>query len=104
MDVRHLSMRPRLVEQRGSVIVFTAVAMRVMLLFLAFALDVGNWYVHKRQMQSRVDNAAFAAALAYGYRFPRCADRPHLAATIVDGAKQYAGDAVPGAVNTGVNK
>ena len=67
-------MRQRAAEQRGSVIVFVAVAMQVMLLMMAFAIEVGNWYVHQHQIQNRADNAAFAAALAYGYSFPACTE------------------------------
>ena len=80
--------------------------MQAMLLILAFALDVGNWYVHERQLQNRVDNAAFAAALAYGYRFPGLhrPDATRSRTTIVDSAKQYAGDDSASArVNTDVN-
>ena len=105
-------------DQRGSVIVFVAVSMQVLLLLLAFALDIGNWYVHKRQLQNRVDDAAFAAALAYGYRFPDCTDgdpvNPDTEDEIVWTARQYAGDvtintdavvtaAYKPAVNTRVN-
>ena len=49
-----------------------AVAIPTLILFLAMALDIGNWYAHKRKLQNRVDDAVFAAALEYGYRFPDC--------------------------------
>ncbi len=76
---------------------------------LAFAVDVGNWYVHERQLQNRVDDAAFAAALAYGYRFPACTSSATLANEITFTAKKYAGEdtGLPAAfqppVNTSVN-
>ena len=42
-------------------------------------LDIGNWYVHKRQLQNRVDAAALGRQVAYGYSFPACTSRPSLA-------------------------
>ena len=48
-------------DERGQVIVLAAVMIPVFLLIAALALDVGNWYTHKRQLQNRADAAAFAA-------------------------------------------
>ncbi len=42
--------------------------MPVILLFIAFSVDIGNWWVHKRHLQLQVD----AAALAGGARFSQC--------------------------------
>ena len=35
--------------------VLFAVMAPVFILFLALALDVGNWFAHKRQLQNRAD-------------------------------------------------
>ena len=49
-------------DERGGVLVMVAIALPVLLLFLVFVIDVGNWFVHKRHLQLQADAAAFAAA------------------------------------------
>ena len=56
-------------------LVIVAVAALTFMAVIALAIDLGNWYVHKRQLQNRVDAAAFAAGLAYGTQFKNCAAR-----------------------------
>ncbi|MEP6954057.1 MAG: pilus assembly protein TadG-related protein [Solirubrobacteraceae bacterium] len=70
-------------EERGSVAVTVGLLFPVFLLFGILAVDVGNWYVHKRELQTQADAGALAAAAFY--KFP-CADGP-IAAT----AQSYAG-------------
>ncbi len=48
--------------ERGGVLVIVALGLPVLLLFLIFVIDVGNWFVHKRHLQLQADAAAFAAA------------------------------------------
>jgi hypothetical protein len=48
-------------EERGAVLVMFAVFAPVLILFAAFALDTGNWFVHKRHLQLQADASAFAA-------------------------------------------
>ncbi len=48
--------------ERGGVLVMVALGLPVLLLFLVFVIDVGNWFVHKRHLQMQADAAAFAAA------------------------------------------
>src|SRR5262245_55054454 len=99
-------------DERGSVLGMFAVAIPTFILFLAMALDIGNWYTHKRKLQNRVDDAAFAAALEYGYRFPDCTDDTPLGnaleAQVKDVTLRFAGDesltAPPAIHNTGVNQ
>jgi hypothetical protein len=94
-------------DERGNVLVIFATALPVMILIAALVLDVGNWYAHKRKLQSRVDDAVFAAALEYGYRFPECTSDPAGAGAqaIVASARRFAGDeSVADPVNTGVNQ
>lgn len=94
----------RLRDERGTVATMFAVTVPTVILFLALAMDVGNWYVHKRQLQNRVDAAAYAAAVEYGFRFPACVGNSAQADLITTKAKQYAGDtSVSGAVNTAIN-
>jgi hypothetical protein len=49
-------------DERGGVLVMVALGLPVLLLFLVFVIDVGNWFVHKRHLQMQADAAAFAAA------------------------------------------
>jgi hypothetical protein len=92
-------------DERGSVLTIFAVAIPTFILVLALALDIGNWYVHKEKLQTRVDNAAFAAALEYGYRFPACtgANNGPREQPMIDVAKKYAG-ATAADFNKGVNE
>ncbi|MGH3033362.1 MAG: pilus assembly protein TadG-related protein [Gaiellaceae bacterium] len=61
----------------------------VIVLFVVFVVDVGNWFVHKRHLQMQAD----AGALAGGgtFTFP-CSDSP-----IVGETRKYAGDQGAGA-------
>jgi hypothetical protein len=72
------------VEERGAALVWFAITLPVLILFAAFVVDVGNWFMHKRHLQLQAD----AGALAGGgtFTFP-CSDGPIDAA-----ARQYAGD------------
>ena len=51
----------RLAEEDGAVLMIMALSLPVIMLLLAMAMDFGNWYVHKRQLQTRADAAALAA-------------------------------------------
>ncbi len=53
-------------EERGAVWVFVALGMPLLLLFAAFAIDVGHWYDWKRNLQTRADAAALAGGGVYG--------------------------------------
>ncbi len=50
-------------------ILFVALGLPVLLSFFAIALDVGNWYLHKRALQNQVDAAAFAGGAKFGECF-----------------------------------
>jgi len=55
-------------EQRGSMaIAAIGLAFPLFLLFGVLAVDVGNRYVHKRELQTQADAGALAAAAAFGY-------------------------------------
>jgi hypothetical protein len=59
-----------LLEEDGGVVVFVGLIMPVILLFLAFSVDIGNWWVHKRHLQLQVDAAALAGGARFGQCFP----------------------------------
>jgi hypothetical protein len=71
------------------VAVFFALLLPLLLTLLALTLNVGNWYVHKRNLQTLADAAAFAGAT----QFQACFDDPSAAnGAIADTALDYAGD------------
>lgn len=49
-------------DNRGAVIVLTAVVLPVVILFGGFVIDVANWFEHKRHLQTQADAAALAGA------------------------------------------
>jgi Putative Flp pilus-assembly TadE/G-like len=51
--------------ERGAVLVLFAVFAPVAILLAAFAIDTGNWFVHKRHLQLQADAGALAAAQAF---------------------------------------
>jgi Flp pilus assembly protein TadG len=77
-------------DERGAVMVLVAVTLPVILLFVAFGVEVGHWFDYSRNLQNRADAAALAAAVAYGNT---CFTTPTGAQTDVVGkvAQQYAG-------------
>ena len=62
----------RLRAEDGSVIALVGLLMPFILLLLALAIEIGNWYEHKRHLQVQVD----AAALAAGQHFGECLTSP----------------------------
>jgi hypothetical protein len=50
-------------DERGGILVLTALSLTLLLSFLAIAIDVGNLYFTQRQVQTLADSAAMAAAL-----------------------------------------
>ena len=85
-------------EQRGGVLVVSALMIPVFLLLTALVVDVGNWFTHDRQLQNRADAAAFAAGVEYANNWKACIQTGNMvlkqstAGTIADAARQYAGD------------
>jgi hypothetical protein len=60
----------------GGVLVLVALSLPVLLIAAAFAIDVGNWFVHKGHLQMQADASALAAAQEF--KLP-CSDAPILA-------------------------
>jgi Flp pilus assembly protein TadG len=67
----------------GGVLLMVALWAPVLVLLMAFVIDIGNWFEHKRHLQVQADAAALAAA--GDFRIP-CSDTP-----IVTQATNYAG-------------
>jgi Flp pilus assembly protein TadG len=77
-------------DERGAAMVLVAVALPVLVLFMAFGIEVGHWFDYSRNLQNRADAAATAAAVAYG---ATCFGSATTAQADVIGkvAQQYAG-------------
>jgi hypothetical protein len=77
-------------DERGAVMVLVAVTLPVILLFVAFGVEIGHWYDYSRNLQNRADAAALAAAVQYG---GTCFGTATTGQTDVIGkvAQQYAG-------------
>lgn len=52
-------------EQSGAFIVFTALAVWFLMMFVAFAVDFGNYYQHRTRLQNAADAAALAGIAQY---------------------------------------
>jgi hypothetical protein len=77
-------------DERGAVMVLVAVTLPVLILFMAFGIEIGHWYDYSRNLQNRADAAALAAGDAYG---GICFGSPTSAQTDAIGevAQQYSG-------------
>lgn len=76
-------------SERGQVLLLVAILMPVFFGLGAIVMDLGNWYVHKRHLQTQVD----AAVLAPAPQFVGCYHAPVEAnQAIRERALEYAGD------------
>ena len=83
---------PRLMSsQQGQVVVMFALLIPVLFGLGSIVISVGNWYVHKRHLQTQVDAAAFAGAQAFTGCFLQ-GQLPQANANITAAALNYAGD------------
>ena len=82
----HVS-KTNLLDPRGATLVIFAIWLPVLVLFATFVLDVGNWFVHKRHLQTQAD----AGALAAGGSFNQCFGGGGSTA-VENMARRYAGD------------
>jgi len=72
--------------ERGATLTIAAIILPLVLVLGALVVDVGNWWVHGRHLQTKVDAAAFAGGGVWG--FP-CG--PDVDASIEAQARQYVG-------------
>jgi hypothetical protein len=54
-------------DERGAVLVITALAMVAMMGMAAYAMDVSIWFVHHRHLQTQADAAALGGSQAFQY-------------------------------------
>ena len=91
-------MTRRLGGERGSVMALAAIMIPVFLLLTALVVDVGDWYTHKRQLQTRADAGAYAAGVEYAKNWKNCVQNSNpalklaTAQTIANAARQYSAD------------
>ena len=71
-------------EEQGGVLVMVALLLPVLILFVSFVVDVGNWFEHKRHLQLQADAGALAGG---GSFYLPCSD-----STVEGEARRYAGD------------
>ena len=75
-------------DERGAALVLFAIFAPVAILFAAFAIDAGNWFLHKRHLQVQAD----AGVLATAQEFQRCFTNAASANVAIDAAAaQYSG-------------
>jgi Putative Flp pilus-assembly TadE/G-like len=94
-----LSGRRSVRHEAGQVVVFFALLIPVIFGLAAIVMDVGNWFVHKRHLQTQVDAAVLAAAP----HFVGCFHDPIAANLAISSrALGYAGDTLrPGTLLAG---
>ena len=83
----HVNRFHHLSDATGATLVIFAIWLPVLVLFGTLVLDVGNWFVHKRHLQTQAD----AGALAAGGSFNLCFGGGGSTA-IENMARRYAGD------------
>jgi hypothetical protein len=64
--VRLFALIDKFRDERGGVLVVAAALSFVVVMLLAFVVDVGHWYEHRRHLQLQVDAGALAAGGLYG--------------------------------------
>jgi Flp pilus assembly protein TadG len=76
-------------RERGQVVVLFGLLLPVLFAIGAIVLDVGNWYVHKRHLQTQVDAAVLASAPSFGGCFQNATVAN---ASVANAALAFAGD------------
>ena len=73
-------------DERGVMIVLVAIVLPLMLITAAAVWDVGNWWTHRKHLQTKADAAAFAGGASWS--FPCATDSD---VRIVADARKYVG-------------
>src|SRR5438105_9786333 len=86
-------------SERGGVLVIDAIFMTSAVMLVAFSIDIGHWFEHKRHLQLQVDAGAFAGATNFnGCISASAADRADKTkpanVAIQNTARKFAGDTV----------
>lgn len=85
------SVRSVVAGEQGGVIVMVAIALPLLILLVGFVIDIGNWFVHQRHLQTQADAAALAGAGEFGTAFDAsCDDAKNVA--IESAARAYSGE------------
>ncbi len=74
----------RLSSERGATFLIVAAILAALILVVALVVDVANWYVHQRHLQTQADAAALAGGAAF--KLPGCSDTE-----IQTAVEQYSG-------------
>src|SRR5579862_9823116 len=74
-------------DEGGAALAMVVIWLPVLLLFMVFVIDVGNWFVHQRHLQLQADAAAFAG----GDNFQACFGGGAGDSAIFGAASTYAG-------------
>ena len=64
-NLHNYLIRLNITNQRGQIIVFTALLLPLLIAACGFTVDFGNMYIHKSKLQNAADAAAIAGAYAY---------------------------------------
>ena len=54
-------------EERGSMAIVIAIVLPILIGFMGLSVDVTNWYLAKRKVQTAVDSGAISGALTLSY-------------------------------------
>ena len=84
-------MLKRLQDDRGSTLVIVALVLPLIVILGILSVDVGNWFTHKRHLQTQADAAAFAAGTQFKLPCDGGVDT-----AIESTARQYAGPSAAG--------
>jgi hypothetical protein len=86
-------------EERGAIMVLSAILVPLLLVLVALVYDGGTWFTHKRQLQNRADAGALAAGVEYSRVWASCAgtaaEKLDAADSVDAAARDYAGDPAP---------
>jgi hypothetical protein len=93
-DTNSTGLPSRIRDERGGVLAWFALWLPVLVLFAALAVDVANWFEHKRHLQLQADAAALAGAGKFRLPLSLCSD-----AAVKNEARNYAGQHLDGGEN-----
>ena len=78
-------------DERGQVFVLFALILPLILILTSITWDAGNWWVKRRNLQTKVDAAALAGGTAWGFPCTPASDTNTNGTGIMDQARKYFG-------------